>query len=214
MCKAHLLTSVAFWTRWSWCLQTGHTVTLSNRKKLSEWWYWGSDLCKITYTASICVLTSTYDKCFCEDKTKNRKRHVSRFLFTSMSFFMLVRYHRLDDAVNGLGVYDGSALAQVHRHEVPPEDHPRGVGDLPHSHLIDVLGSCHGKYTDTLVPRPLCWHFDAPTWVPGHMAVCDYHSESEGLGVRGWAQHFLGHVHEGTVDVGALAQVLDSIDTL
>lgn len=73
-----------------------------------------------------------------------------------MSLFMFVHYHRLDDAVNGLGVYDGSALAQVHRHEVPPEDHPRGVGDLPHSHLINVLGCRHGKYMDTLIPRPLC----------------------------------------------------------
>lgn len=72
-----------------------------------------------------------------------------------MSVFVFVSYHRLDDAVNGLSAYGGPVLAQVHRHEVIPEDHPWGVGDLPHSHLIDVLGCCHGKYTDALVTGPL-----------------------------------------------------------
>lgn len=103
----------------------------------------------------------------------------------SVHLLVFVRYHCLDDAVNGLCVYDGSALAQVHCHEVPPEDHPWRVGNLSHSHLIYVPGCCHGKYPNALFACPLCCHFDTPTWASSHVAICDDHSEAEGLGVRG-----------------------------
>ena len=47
-------------------------------------------------------------------------------------------YHGVDDAVNGVFMYDGSALAQIHSHEIPPVDARRRVGDLPQPCLFDV----------------------------------------------------------------------------
>lgn len=133
------------------------------------------------------------------------------FLCVCLSVF--VCYHRFDDAVDGFLVYDGSALAQVHRHEVPPVDGRWRVGDLPQPRLFNVLGGCNDKQPDALVARLFGRHFDAAARVSCHVAIGDDHSKSEGLGALG-ARHFVGHVGEGAVDVGALTQVADSSDTL
>lgn len=100
-----------------------------------------------------------------------------------VSVGVFVCYHGLDDAVNVVRLYDGSALAQVHSHEIPPVDRRWRVGDLPQPRLFNVRRCCHDKHPDALVASLLCCHFDAPARVSSHMAVGDDHSKSEGPGV-------------------------------
>lgn len=123
-------------------------------------------------------------------------------------------HHGLDDTVDSFRVDAGPARGQVHRHEVPPVDGRRGVGDLLQSCFIYVPGRGHHEQLDALVAGRLCCHLNAPARVSSHMSVSYNHSKSQGLGGRGCAQHFLSHVGEGAVDVGTLAQVHDSIDSL
>lgn len=123
-------------------------------------------------------------------------------------------YHGLDDTVDSCCVNEGSARRQVHRHEVPPVDGRGRVGDLLQSRFIHVPGRGHNKQLDALVTGRLCCHLDATARVSSHVSVSYDHGKSERLGGRGCAQHFLSHVGEGAVDIGALAQVNDSIDTL
>lgn len=127
---------------------------------------------------------------------------------------VLVCYHCLDDAVNGLRVYVDFALAQIHSHEVPPVDSRWRVCNLSQPCLFNVPRCRHNKYPDVLIASLFCCHFDAPAWVSSHVTVSDDHSKSECLGVGGCTQHFLGHVGDGAVDVGALTQITDFIDIL
>lgn len=162
----------------------------------------------------MCPLTSMYAKCCYKDKTKKSVRSVAHTCETFLCEFSLVSYHGLDDAVDGFRVNESSALRQVHCHEVPPENGRRWVGYLLQPRFIHVPGRSHHKHLDALVTGPLCCHLDAPTRVSSHMSVGYNHGESESGGGWGCAQHFLSHVGEGAVDVGTLAQVNDSIDTL
>ena len=219
--EAHFLSSVAFRTGRPWCLQTGNAVTLCHTgkwrtvnddslKRKALWRLWWSVLWSFLPLCTPNVSVKTKET-RCE-----QKRHWACFmcLYVCVCVCVSVCYHRRDDAFNGLIVYDGSALAQVHSHEVPPVDRRWRVGDLPQPCLFNVFRCGHHKHPDALVASPFCRHFDAPARVSSHVAVSDDHSKSESLGVWGCAQHFVGHVGEGAVDVGALTQVTDSIDTL
>lgn len=148
--------------------------------------------------------------CFCKSKRERVLKSDTLLddnacLCASLSF-----YHRVNDAVDGVRLYDGFALAKIYSHEVPPEDHGRGISNLPQTGLFYIIRCSHSKYLDSLISSSLCCHLDATTRVSSHVTVSDDHCESQGLGGGGGTQHFLGHVGQGTVNEGALTQVPDS----
>lgn len=97
---------------------------------------------------------------------------------------VFVCYHGLDDVVNGLCMYGGSALAQIHNLVVPPVDGCRSAGDVRQHVLFHVLRRRYDKDLHMLA-RFLRNRFDFIARFAGYVAVRDDNSESEDVGVCG-----------------------------
>lgn len=66
---------------------------------------------------------------------------------------------------------------------------------------------------DAFLPRPLRPKLDPSARISRHVAISDDHREEDGLGPCVVVGHLVSHVFEGAVDVGALAQVFDVLQT-
>ena len=63
----------------------------------------------------------------------------------SSCLFVSLRYHRLDDAVDGVGVDLDLPFAQYHSRQICSVDHLWRVGNLPQPRFIHIFGRRHHK---------------------------------------------------------------------